>query len=323
MAYVLVLTDGKPGHENQSRALCDGLGLEPLMLRVAYKSPFHKACSYLLDRLHICTLSLYCGELDAELAAVKPFSPIACVIGTGSNTFYGAKVIAKRLGKPCVAILNPSGYSLDGFAAILTPAFDKAMPAPNRITMPINLCPARDAYYAEQTQAFLAQYTPKKERAIAVIIGGPNPFSDLKATALKPILDAIFAATPDCEHYVTTSRRTPAEIDTLLDTYPFDYALIFSRNTFNPIPAFVSRCETLFVTADSTGMLSEAVCTGSAAVEIIDTITNRQSKFARFVQMLDSQGYAHCFTDSLGHATRKVDTTAIFDAVKAQLDLHD
>ena len=62
---VLILTDGKAGHENQSKAFARSLGAEFDILPVKFKSKAAKAVSYLLDNLGVCTTALfdgYCGK---------------------------------------------------------------------------------------------------------------------------------------------------------------------------------------------------------------------------------------------------------------------
>ena len=46
----IVLTDGKAGHENQSKAFARALGLDFQLVPVKFKSPFHKMLSYFFDR---------------------------------------------------------------------------------------------------------------------------------------------------------------------------------------------------------------------------------------------------------------------------------
>ena len=41
-AKAIVLTDGKAGHENQSKAFARALGLDFQLVSVKFKSPFHK-----------------------------------------------------------------------------------------------------------------------------------------------------------------------------------------------------------------------------------------------------------------------------------------
>ena len=46
----IVLTDGKAGHENQSKAFARALGLDFQLVPVKFKSPFHKMLSFLTQR---------------------------------------------------------------------------------------------------------------------------------------------------------------------------------------------------------------------------------------------------------------------------------
>lgn len=318
MATALILSDGKPGHENQSKALAEGLGLSFDILPCVYPSKAKKTLSLLCDKIG-CPADL-AGVLPEASSKIQALRPVV-LIGAGSNTFYSLKFLRKKFNLPCVAILTPRGYALDGFDAILAPAFDNPPQKPNVIKIPTNLTPARPDFYREQTETFLERYTPKKPRAVGVIIGGKNPIADVEPQWLKTQLEQLFAATPDCEHWVTTSRRTSPEADAVIDTFPFDYSLIFSREKFNPIPAFVTQCERLFVTAESTGMLSEAVAVGTSNVEVLDNLTVTTGKFARFVDMLCSEGYAHRFDGSVGSANRKVDLLPLITELKARLNL--
>ncbi len=321
MAQALILSDGKPGHENQSKALAEALGLTYTVVPCVYRVRPFKALSYLLDRVGIRTCDLT-GAARAAVAAVQEAgTKPQVVIGAGSNTFYTLKVVSRRLGIPNVAILTPGGYRLEGFGAILAPDFDNPPQAANLIRVPTNLTPARADFYQAQTAAFLERYVPQKPRAVGVILGGKNPIADVTPDWLRGQLEALFAATPDCEHWVTTSRRTSPEAEAVVDAFPFDYKLIFSCERFNPIPAFVTRCERLFVTAESTGMLSEAVAIGSSQVEILDNLTVTTGKFARFVDNLCAAGYAHRFDGTLGNACRKVDLAPVVAEVKRRLGL--
>ena len=318
MSHALILTDGKPGHENQSKALAEGLGCSFDLLPCTYPSKGRKALSYLCDHLGLCPDLT--GVLPAARAAAEAHRP-DLLIGAGSNTFYSLKRLKRALGVPCVAILTPGGYRLGGFDAILAPAFDNPPARPNLFPIPTNLTPARPDFYTAQTAAVYERHVPQTDRAAAVIIGGKYPVADGEPEWLRTQLEAVFAATEGCERWVTTSRRTSPEAEAVVDSFPFDYKLIFSRDRFNPLPAFVTECERLFVTAESTGMLSEAVAIGHAAVEVLDNLTVTTGKFARFVDNLCDEGYAHRFTGDLGEARRKVNLNATLSALKARLGL--
>jgi len=311
MKKILIVTDGKAGHENQSKALCEALGYSFDLLPTAYSSPLLKALSYAADRAGILTSGLF------STAAVT--NDYAAVICTGSTAFYPGKVIARRLQIPVAALLFPSGYRLD-FDCILAPAFDNPPVRDNIIPIPVNLTAVNTEFYEKGTRAFLERHTPRKP-AVAVIAGGANKTATMTAEEMKIHLDRVFSATEGFDRWVTTSRRTPAEVDDLIDSYPFDYKLIYSRDQFNPIPAFVSLCERLFVTADSTGMISEAVTRGSAHVEVLMNISNPQSKFARFIEGLVKEGSAHIFEGTPGVANRKVCLTEAVEKARGLLGL--
>ena len=310
MKKILIVTDGKAGHENQSKALCRGLGYDFDTWRVSYASPLKKAWAYAADNLGILSYAPF-------LADPLPQGPYAAVICTGSTAFYPGKVYARKHGIPVAAILYPKGYRLD-FDCILAPIFDRPKKQPNVIPVPVNLTAPDQSFYDAGTQAFLAKHTPKKP-AVGVIIGGPNPFATLTAEQMRRELDRLFEKTEGMERWVTTSRRTPSEVDALIDRYPFDYQLIYSRDHFNPIPAFVSLCERLFVTADSTGMISEAVTCGPARVEVLMNLSGENSKFARFIRHLESEQAIHVFDGTLGTAAKKVDLKPIFEQASALL----
>ena len=311
MKKLLIVTDGKAGHENQSKAFCTALGYDFDCVRVSYPTRFHKALSYVVDRL--------CLAVDYPFTIQKTDGYYAAVVCAGSTAFYPGKIAARRRGIPVAAILYPSGYKLN-FDCILAPVFDRPPRHPNIVVIPVNLTSTSASFYEAGVAAFRKRHTQKKP-AVAAIIGGPNSFASMKVEAMKRDLDRFFAATEGRERWVTTSRRTPPEVEALVDGYPFDYKLLYSRDTFNPIPAFVSLCERLFVTADSTGMISEAVTRGSGSVEVLMNLSSTSSKFARFIQNLAQENAVHVFDGSLGTASRKIDLAPAFEQARQLLKL--
>lgn len=301
MKHALIISDTKPGHVNQSIALCKHLGLEYDLLEVAYKSRAHKSLSYLLDRLGLRFNGLY-AKADSQLNINKP----DVVISAGSTTYYANKLLAWKLQLPNIAILHPKGYRLD-FTHILCPAYDHPPKRPNITEIPLNLCAADPAFFTEKTEEFKTRHTPEKP-AVGIIIGGPNAVSELDAPTLKKQLQEIFEQTPDHEHWLTTSRRTPPEIEALLQEFKFDYQLINSQDPYNPVPAFIQLCDRLCVTSDSASMISECASFGTAKVEIL---MNRQrrtpNKFEELIKGLAAQNALRIYDGTLGRADHKID----------------
>ena len=310
MSSVLILTDGKAGHENQSKAFARSLGCEFDLVEVHFKSKLAKALSYLLDRVGVRSLRLLSAAIDCNRLQSKPVA----VIGTGSGTFYAAKAMAKTLGVKCGVVLYPRGYDIASFDCVLAPAFDRPKKARNVIEIPANLVANDEAFYEKGVEAFLKCSNVRRNEcsnAVAVIVGGPNKCSTMTPEWMKTQLDAIFKSnTPTIKQsnnpqfWVTTSRRTPPDVEAVVDSYPWDYMLLYSKDHFNPIPAFVKLAKKLYVTAESTGMLSESCTFGTAEVIALDNLNPGPHKFRRFVEDLRKAGYVD--------GNKKVDLSAQF-----------
>ena len=320
MKKVLILTDGKAGHENQSKAFARALGCEFDLVEVHFKSKLAKALSYLLDRVGVWTTALLSIAVDCNRLQSKPVA----LIGTGSGTFYAAKAMAKKLGVKCGVVLYPRGYDIKSFDCVLAPAFDRPKAAANVIEIPANLVANDEAFYEKGVAAFWEkrggqQAYDNKGEAVAVIVGGPNKCSTMTPEWMKDQLDAIFNSRPQTlknsktEFWVTTSRRTPPAVEAVVDSYPWDYKLLYSKDHFNPIPAFVKLAKKLYVTAESTGMLSESCTFGSAEVVALDNLNPGPHKFRRFVEDLRTGGYVD--------GNRKVDLSAQFARAKMLMGL--
>ena len=301
---VLILTDGKAGHENQSKAFARALGCEFDLVEVHFKSKLAKALSYLFDRFGLLSLSLFHSNIRTfEHSNIS----YAAVIGTGSGTFYAAKALARKLGVKCGVVLYPRGYRISTFDCVLAPAFDNPAKAPNVIEIPANLVANDEAFYAKGVAAYRERTEVVPE--VAAIVGGPNKCSTMTPEWMKARLDEIFAQPG--KKAVTTSRRTPPEVEAVVDSYPWDYRLLYSKDHFNPIPAFVKLAKRLYVTAESTGMLSESCTFGTAEVVALDNLKPGPHKFRRFVENLRQDGYVD--------GNRKVDLSAQFVAARKLL----
>ena len=300
MKKALIISDGKPGHFNQSIALCKHLGVDYEIVEVAYRNTICRVFSFIFD-----WLGIYTGKL------VKPTVDLSQITGdlvlsVGSTTYYTNKLLSRRLKIPNIAIHHPQGYRLD-FTHFLCPAHDHPPKHPRLTELPINLCATDATLFAEKAAEFKTIH-PSEKPAIGIIVGGSNSVSKIISSDFRSQLEQLFSLTEGYERWITTSRRTPKEIEEIVESFPFDYKLINSRDPFNPIPAFIQLCDRLFVTSDSTSMISECASFGKAKVEIL---MNRQfktpNKFEELIHGLENQNAAHVFDGSLADATEKID----------------
>lgn len=291
-AQVLILSDGKPGHLNQSLAFARLLGVSFAVRKVAFRNRLCKALSYLVDRLGIRTDRLF------HMEGNPPRSPLL-VVSAGSETYYANRVLAKQLAARSVALMWPGGYRPD-FDLIVAQQHDQPPARDNLLELPVNLsAPVAEGLVEKPSQG---------EPSIAVIIGGPSRHFGLDPGHLERQLQQVFQLFPGGDFLVTTSRRTPPEVERLVERLPFRYRLVYSKTQLNPVPDFLAIAEYVFITEDSTSMISEAVCYGQAHVEILELEkTSPRNKVATMLNALVEQGCLHRFDGTLGTSKTKID----------------
>ena len=284
----LILSDGRMGHLNQSIALAKYLNAEYSIITVTFKSKYAKVLSYLYDFLKYYDVSLF--DMDQTIIGSYDY-----IISAGSNTYYPAKTCAKRLHVKSITMMLPKGYRYD-FDIIFAQHHDNPPKQQNIISVPANF-----SYPVAQKLFKVAQ------PSIGIVIGGNNTHYMMNKALLKQQLDAIFAMFPTHKVAITTSPRTPKDIEQLIETYHFYYTLIYSKNPLNPIPDFLEQCERVFITIDSTSMISEAISFGNAFIEILPLEGNLNTKFYSFVKYLQNNEYVHLFDNTIGNTKVKID----------------
>ena len=285
---VCILSDGRKGHIQQSVAFARYLGLPYTVHEVSFRYRWFKLLSYVLDRLGIYIRSLY--------SDLRECGDDAIVVGTGSSTYYALKCVSgKEKNVFSVTMMLPEGYRYD-YDLIFAQKHDNPPPAENIVVIPVNF------YYPENSDL----YFPEKP-SIGIVIGGSSRHISIDRRKMEIYLDKIFRLFPEHEIAVTTSPRTSKEIEILLEKYTFAYKVVYSENSVNPIGDFFERCNTVFITEDSTSMISAAVTAGKCAVEILRFGNDVSGKYSRFLGMLAEEGYLHIFDGEVGGTVKKVD----------------
>ena len=286
MRRALILSDDRMGHLNQSLAFVKYLDLSYDVVSVKFKHRWYKALSYLLDKIGINAENIFDVQIDKKYEMV---------IGAGSTTAYATKVFAKKMHAKSVAMMLPRGYRYD-FDIIFAQSHDNPPKHENIIEIPANFS------YVEPKGVY---QTGKK--SIGIVIGGDNKLFAMSRGKLQVQLDFIVKHYQGYEVAITTSPRTSEEIEQLIESYGFEYEVIFSKNAINPIPDFLEVCETVFITGDSTSMISEAVSYGKSNVIVLPLKSKEENKFERFVKRLEREGYLHIFNGSVKNRNKKID----------------
>jgi len=279
MKRILIISDGKPGHLNQSIAFCKIKNISYDILEVKFKSKFHKALSYVLDRFDFFT--------DFLFEEHKSYYPefYDAIVSTGSGTYYFNKLIAQKYNKKSIALMLPKSYKYSNFYYVVAQEHDHPVLLDNLIAIPLNLSyPSPKGYVKKDDD----------KKSLAIIIGGDNGIFSMNYYLIKDKLDEIFEKYPEYLKYITTSRRTSFDIEALIDEYDFDYKLIYSREpNINPIGDFIAICDEFFITIDSTSMLSEVRANCDAKINIIELESKKENtkyhKLASIINDMDEK----------------------------------
>jgi mitochondrial fission protein ELM1 len=287
---VLIVSDNRAGHENQSIAFCNILKYKFDILHITYKYKFLKLLSYFFDFLNIYTDKLFVCEkkMDSE--------NYDYVVTCGSSTYYAGKYLSRKVSSKLIALMYPKGFR-NSFYHIFANLHDKPKKSQNLTILPVNI-----SFSSPKNR-----YNPKKN-AVGIVIGGENSIFKIDKYELKETLLCIKKQFVDYEIAITSSPRTSKEVEEMVEEMKFDYEVIFSKNKINPIPDFLHKCRYVFLTEDSTSMISEAVCTGSAYIEIIPLKAQKKdNKFNKFIQNIVHLKAAHIYDGGVGKSNMKID----------------
>jgi len=275
MKRILIISDGKPGHLNQSIAFCKIKNISYDILEVKFKLEIFKLFTYALDKFE-----RYSDELFKEYKKYN-FDFYDAVVSTGSGTYYFNKFISKKYNIKSIALMLPKSYNYKDFDYIIAQEHDNAPKLENIISIPFNLSFVKSKNIIKQSS---------DDKSIGIIIGGDNSIFKMDVENIKNVLDLIFKNYDGYLKYITTSRRTSKNIEDLLNRYEFDYKLVYSDTpTINPIPDFIEKCKELFITIDSTSMISEARANSHADISIIELrSSHKDTKFHKLAQIANN-----------------------------------
>jgi hypothetical protein len=251
---VWVVSDGKPGHVNQSMGLSDALA---------------RATS--VETFTLPALAAWRAGL-AWLVKRMPGAPLPApdlVVGAGHAT-HAALLAAKRaFGTRAVVLMKPT--------------------LPRRW---FDLCilPEHDGVAADDRTLVTAGALNRVRRGLRdearglLLIGGVSPHFDWNSDAIAVQIKSVLARTPGVQWTLTTSRRTPADFVALLPAAPNLSVIPHTETPPDWLPAQLSRSATVWVTPDSASMVYEALTAG-ADVGVFDLPVRPASRVA--------QGIAH------------------------------
>lgn len=276
---VLILSDAKAGHLNQSLALASlmeqaGFVVRSRLVEVVYRS-------LLLKNLLIVICFLFGSRAAWSIAGLclrrdvwqklRDFSYDA-VVSAGSTLPALNLALSERLKAKSFVIMKPGIFGLGRFDCVIMPEHDSPALRPEVVTIEGSLnnvtadSVALDFKEASGKFSFLKDWTHRGEPKIGLLIGGHSKSYFLTQEMVGFLAQEIkrFLEASDGYVFVTTSRRTPEEVVKVLreefDGYP-RCAFFVDAARDNPkgsLGAILHLSDCAIVTGESISMVSEA-----------------------------------------------------------------
>lgn len=263
-------SDGKAGHDNQSRGLAEALArLQPVERVTLNPLP---------------PLTALSGFLRGYLPIWNQQPAPDLLIGAGHRTHLSMLAARRARGGKAVVLMRPS-LPLRLFDLCLIPEHDAPPPRSN----------------VRVTRGALNRVLPSTTLQIdqgLLLIGGPSAHFSWNDAAICQQIAAIAAADPAVAWTLTTSRRTPPSFLEALTGISSSGLTIVPVTQTGPewLPAQLARAGQVWVTADSVSMIYEALTAG-AKVGVLAAPQLRPSRISRGLDRLVSDGWLTLFAD--------------------------
>lgn len=270
MSAIWIITDGKPGHYNQSLGLANALKTLQPQLQVETLPALSKRQLLLI---------LVGGALPESLRTYAEHNPPQLLIAAGHATHLSLLLLSRHFKARSVVLMQPS-LPCRWFDLCLIPRHDHPRPAANIV----------------ETQGALNPMSPGVKHANTglILIGGPSKHHAWNDDQLLSQLQQLLASSA-CQWLMTSSRRTPEETLARLKSLEGITFVPFSETPPGWVAAQLSTAEQAWITADSVSMVYEALTAG-CAVGVLDVPlrqAERPSRLVKGLEQLVRQGWVH------------------------------
>lgn len=278
---VLILSDGKMGHQNQSVRLAEGLNADYDILQLERRKG---------AKIFSKIFPLYIIKNARELKSQVLSTNYDAVIGLGTAPRLALVALKKQNANfKTICIMDPkSNYKY--YDAIIAPNHDSiSYRGDNLLRVTGALSYFRDGDLDESKKEFKKEFTPfLKKPLIGLVIGGNAGCYDFTMLKAQDLLDKTFilANKLGSKIYGTTSRRTP-----LTQTNFIKYRIEESENKVytlegsNPFRAIMGYSSIIVITPETVSMLMES-CATEALVLISDRKSVKSKRIKKFIQEL-------------------------------------
>jgi len=268
---IRILSDGKPGHENQSFGLAEAIGR---------RRPAR------ISKIELGGPGSTFSRLRAAWRAGSTLPSPDLLIGAGHATHPALLGLARKTGAPCVLLMKPT-LPIAFFDLCLIPAHDLGAGKTGEQVVP--------------TLGALNRVPPPGDgprHGGLILVGGPSAAHGWDPEALRTAIQAIVSAGKDQAWRVTDSRRSPAgTLESLAAACPALATYPHATSGRDWLPQRLAEAAEVWVTEDSVSMIYEALSSGARVGLLPVPALKKSGRVARGIERLVAEGFVTRFAD--------------------------
>lgn len=265
---IRILSDGKPGHENQSVGLAEALqrrtGASMEVIRFPAGAGFWEK------------RALSCASPES---GVRP----QLVIGAGHGTHFSLLAAARRFDARSVVVMKPS-----------LPAWFFDLCVVPRHDLKAGRVAGRHEFITDGALNRVSEERPAKSDTGLILIGGPSAHHDWAGEPLLAAISAIVRRNPNLRWSLTDSRRTPPGFMEKVAALSMPSLTLFPHHETARgwLPAQLLSAQEAWVTEDSISMIYESITAGARTGLLALPAKNPRGRIARAVDGVVEKGFA-------------------------------
>jgi len=306
MKNILILSDGKSGHENVSKGIIENLkkfeDIQVKTIIVKMKFSFLKFplkhlvnCRYFNKFLSIKLIKFFYTYCDNDI----DFKNTNLIISTGGKTSFINIMLSKLYNINNVYCSSLRGLKHNLFKHIVT--INKNDTYKNALKFDIT--PLKINFDNTKAMSFLKELQLKENQKIwSILIGSSTAEYKFTEYELIELMDKIVekAKEKNVKLLISTSRRTPHKIENyiqenILQSENIAYCVLYNKNPEKILSNYLQVSDLIFVTEDSGSMITESIYSKKPTITIKPKSTNLKKIFKLFIKNITENKYIYSY----------------------------
>ena len=294
----LILSDGIPGHFNQSRGVAsllqEDIDLNEKVVQLEPKIRSLRSPIKLIARYLCNNLTKFKARIIISFFKPIDSSHVKLIIAAGGNTAAFSAALSLLTDIPNIQLGSPRGIHSKNFNTHLT--IEKYFDVPNNVVLEItpNLYSPESCKNASNEKALL--------NSALFLIGGQGIGYSYEEAEWNQLIQNIidFTKLTNSKATIVTSRRTDPSIEELLKSslsnYFTDDSIWFHDGGANAnLAELFGNATKIFVTEDSAMMISESISSGKKVTTLFPKSVKTPARYSNHIQkyrdlnLIDSQ----------------------------------